>query len=647
MDPQTVAFSPQNDIWRFQADMLRLQQTQTDHAERLLRLERRQEEDSRVKSVWGTSSPFPSVLSGTPQYGEKFPRITISRASILKINNYLGPVNRPPADTFDGFDDQSTNLIGSLQLDTDDEPRRIGASSRANSVRFDESANQGHWAHPSRSSIDIIPRTGSSLSAHPMIERTYSHKSDGRQSSAGVSVHSAISGRANSLGIDTPFSGLGGASPLETPGLAPGLFMLGPVPSIIRCWLTTSFKHDSMLYAAVCTGSYGSYLDQRLVDHLDLSRLVRQDGDTSKLKLSIYLPEAVTRGRAASSRSNSPAPQLPSLTVDFTVVDKDTNDDDKVIQVFIGSDVLRTHNADVLFSSNSIILYDDDHIKVSIPMVRPEDERSFNSLFVVSSPIKVHGSSKGFFVQADESVPLEGLAQSQPIHPSTKSPTSTSKPSPQISANQKPHDVDSTHQDDLPPSNRQSFEKRAPPGLLNTNNTTTTSTQDPPKVAENTPNSGLSPPGSSTWGPWRRDNTPDKFSSQSPSIVSAGGEWAKAGSTYQRRETGIKVLRPAKSGVTRAFSSAQTPGLPSNSPASQSRFFDDGKRRASLEGMGEQGGRKTGESEARKSSTGASTSASASVDGKDSEKGMGSVTGTKTRSNNPIGSASAFAWMNK
>lgn len=637
MDPQTVAFSPQNDIWRFQADMLRLQQTQTDHAERLLRLERRQEEDARVKSVWGASSPFPGVLSGTPQYGEKLPRVIISRESILKINKYLGPVNRPPADTFDGFDDQPTNLIGSLQLDADDEPRRIGASSRANSVRFDESANQGHWAHPSRSSIDIIPRTGSSLSAHPMIERTYSHKSDGRQSSAGISVHSATSGRANSLGIDTPFSGLGGASPLETPGLAPGLFMLGPVPSIIRCWLTTSFKHDSMLYAAVCTGSYGSFLDQRLVDHLDLSTLVRQDGDTSKLKLPIYLPEAVTRGRAASSRSNSPAPQLPSLTVDFTVVDKDANDDDKAIQVFIGSDVLRTHNADVLFSSNSIVLYDDDHVKVSIPMVRPEDERSFNSLFVASSPIKAHNSSKPFFVQTDEPVPLEGLAQSQP---STKSPTST-KPSPQISPNRKPHDTDSTHQEDLPPTGSQNFEQRVPPTLLNTTSTSSTSTPDPTKAADNAPNSGLSPRGPSSWGPWRRDNTPDKFSSQNPSIASTGGEWAKAGTTYQRRDAGIKVLRPAKPGATRSFSSVQTPGLPSTSPASQSRFFDDGKRRASLEGMGEQGGRRAGEGETRKSSAGAN------IDGKEGDKGMGSVAGAKTRSNNPIGSASAFAWMNK
>jgi hypothetical protein len=70
MDPQSAAFTPRDDIWRWQSEMLRVQQVQADHAERLLRLERRQDEDARMKSVWGASSPFPSILGGTPQQGE-------------------------------------------------------------------------------------------------------------------------------------------------------------------------------------------------------------------------------------------------------------------------------------------------------------------------------------------------------------------------------------------------------------------------------------------------------------------------------------------------------------------------------------------------------------------------------------------------
>ena len=77
MDPQSANFTPRDDFWRFQSDMLRVQQTQADHADRLTRLERRQEDDARMKSVWGTSSPFPGVLSGTPQQGQSMLMIAV------------------------------------------------------------------------------------------------------------------------------------------------------------------------------------------------------------------------------------------------------------------------------------------------------------------------------------------------------------------------------------------------------------------------------------------------------------------------------------------------------------------------------------------------------------------------------------------
>ena len=198
-----------------------------------------------------------------------------------------------------------------------------------------------------------------------MIERTYSHKSDGRQSSTGHSVHSAASGRANSLGLDTPFLSLG-QSPLDTPGLTPGLSFLGPVPSIIRCWMNDDWKHETMLYAAVCSGSYRSFLDRRLVDRLGMLDLVRETDSGSKLiKLPVYLPEAVVR--SASSRSSSPTPGLarvPSLTIDFTVASESASENERSIQIFIGCDVLHKNNADILFTSQRIILFDDDHSKI-------------------------------------------------------------------------------------------------------------------------------------------------------------------------------------------------------------------------------------------------------------------------------------------
>lgn len=74
MDPETASFQPRDDYWRLQNEMLHgqmlhIQQGQTDLNDRVSRLERRNEEDSQLKNGWGTSSPFPSVLGGTPQQG--------------------------------------------------------------------------------------------------------------------------------------------------------------------------------------------------------------------------------------------------------------------------------------------------------------------------------------------------------------------------------------------------------------------------------------------------------------------------------------------------------------------------------------------------------------------------------------------------
>jgi hypothetical protein len=69
MDNQ-YAFATKDDIWRFQGDLKSIYAVQNEHADRLLRLERRFEDDGRAKSVWGTTS-FHSVRGGTPHQGEQ------------------------------------------------------------------------------------------------------------------------------------------------------------------------------------------------------------------------------------------------------------------------------------------------------------------------------------------------------------------------------------------------------------------------------------------------------------------------------------------------------------------------------------------------------------------------------------------------
>lgn len=574
MDPESVAFQPRDDFWRFQGEMLRVQQAQAELTDRVARLERKQDDDSRLKNVWGTSSPFPSVLGGTPQQV---------------------PLQQPTAEHFSNFDDdQSSNLIGNLQLDADDEPRRVGTTSRANSVRFDETANHGHWAHASRTSLDLLPRSGSSLGGHALSERSYSHKSDGRQSSAGQSVHSVISGRANSL------TSYGPTTPVEVPGLAPGLFILGSVPSIIRCWLNTNFKHDTLLYAAICTGSRTSYLDLHLIDQLRYQDQIYQDEDgMRKIKLTVYLPEAVPV--STSVHSDSPAPQLPSITVDFTVVDEYDKSRPKAIQIVIGSDLLRTHNADVLFSTNQLTIYDDDRSKLQVPLVRPEDETTFRSLSTSHGPhqpVKPGSTSRNAAVD----VPT-------PAEPRVKFLESSQTEQASVHRGQETGTTESS--DDGGSSGRRSLEQRLPSASPALSRSDSKDAQLSSSAATNH-RPGPTPAMLSSW---RRD-TNEK--------TSGALDWANVGKTtaspsgQPRRE--IKVLRPSRSS-SRTFSASTTA-----SATGQSRFFDDGKRKDDAE-----------------ASIGApAPSLSRTVS---NEKDENQSASRKPRSSNPVGGASAFAWL--
>ncbi|KAI0386247.1 TMP-TENI-domain-containing protein [Hypomontagnella monticulosa] len=341
-------------------DVKQIQMIQNNHAERLSRLEKRQADDAAIKSVW--NSPFPR------------------------------PIQMPPSEMFDDFEEQGQSLLGSLHLDAEDEPTRRGAASRANSVRFDESALQGSsWAQNGRHSGDFGPiRPSSGLGNHNMMERSLSHKSDGRHSSAGHSVHSihshhsVASGRGSSLGLDTTFTP--GAqeddSPIGIPEPPPGLFVLGSVPSIIRCWLTANFAHDTLLYADICTGSQKSVVEFSLIKELDLVDDIHRDLDgVYRIRLPVYLTEATVS--QPSSRGMSPAPQMPSLTCAFEVVGMDLPDTveaRKVIRIFIGSESLREHSADILFSQNRMTLYGSEREKLSVPFVRPEDNGVFKHI---------------------------------------------------------------------------------------------------------------------------------------------------------------------------------------------------------------------------------------------------------------------------
>jgi hypothetical protein len=134
---------------------------------------------------------------------------------------------------------------------------------------------------------------------------------------------------------------------------------------------------------------------------------------------------------------------------------------------------------------------------------------------------------------------------------------------------------------------------------------------------------------------WRRAAPLSSTSVSTASQPTSTLDWASAGkarqepvasnSAYQRKDTGIKVLKPKS--ASRTFSSTSTATSTASPADGRSRFFDDGIRRS--------GGPDAGTASAVVTS---SSPASATPAG-------GNLAPPKTRSN-PVGGASAFSWLN-
>ncbi|KAL8938668.1 MAG: hypothetical protein Q9211_003100 [Gyalolechia sp. 1 TL-2023] len=591
MDPQSQLAS-REDVWRLQnslqIEMKNVHATQAEHADRLARLERHHTDDSRAKSVWGNQSPFPSVLNGTPQPDQGY---------------------NPAAEAFKNFDQEhSSNLLGGLQLDAEDEPRR--GTSRANSVRFDESALHGQFGHNSRSSTEFLPlRTGSGLGGHALTERSSSHKSDGRHSSAGQSTHSA---RAGSFVFESrPLSAFAPAM-----GPPPGLFILGPVPSIIRCWLDTNFSNDSLLYAAVCSGSYKSVISSGMIDRLgfDDQLYTNRDGQQS-IRMPVYLPEATVQ--QPSSRSISPAPQLPTLTVEFAV--QTSAPESSGMQIILGSDVLRARNADIHFSLDRLTLLDDERNKLAVPLVRPENAALFQNLLtttiVLPNRQEPPGTKDSIGQLIEEELgkasdklipsitPAEPLNADNPRTPADSPALSSSKPS-VIGQGRKSAKETSTSEQrsaakaDVDPKDAESLANG--------------STPDTPTRSDS----------GSIWGSWRRDSAQGTRPEPLSSNTSSSSGYQRAG-----RGRGMKVLKPARLNTSRSGSTAQPSG---GFDATPSRFSEVGRWPSPTTANENQ--------DPRNSATDRRFSGG-------TKSPLPGVAGKPNKSN-PVGGASAFGWLN-
>lgn len=294
-------------------------------------------------------------------------------------------------------------------------------------------------------------------------------------------------------------------SPLTPP---PGLFLLGPVPSIIRCWMTEDFSTEALLYAAVCSGSYVSSLGTAMIAKFGLEGSVMHDGDRPYIKLPVYLPEASIR---PSSRPASPDPQVPMLKIQFVV--RETHANDETIQIIIGNDVLRAHNADILFSQDRINMNDNERNRVSIPLVRPEKDSVFRLLCTIPDT-----SHPDF----NPTPHMNGNGPVGVIGPAPQArPQSTSAPaSTRVSIGE----ADEAHK----------------PRLQESGNTPTGASN--PSIAGAAADANAAPAkveAAGVWGSWRRDPKPNP------------------GANTTSNRSRMTVLRPAKA-ATRAASSTST-----------------------------------------------------------------------------------------
>lgn len=470
------------------------------------------------------------------------------------------------------------------------------------------------------------------------MERSLSHKSDGRHSSAGHSVHSmhsGVSGRASSLGLDTNFS-VGGReddSPVDIPEPPPGLFYLGSVPSIIRCWLNTDFTSRNLLYAVVCTGSQKSAIEWSLIKDLDLANDTHRDADgIYRISLPVYLAEA--RVTQSNSRSPSPAPQLPSITASFEITgmdQPDRPDAKKTIRVFIGSDTLRIHSADLLFSRNCMTLYGNDRDKLSIPFVRPENDAMFKYLattnVVFKTPKLNAGAPEFTFGQTLPKPPpqdAEGPAEAKPTEDETyhdlassmtdhAAPTETGPPASSMSENGR----------DTAGHGQEAKQPETPAAKKENNSTTNESGHKE----------------STIWGQWRDNTQRETVSGYQPAT----------------RPRSMKVLKPSKSSAT--LNSTRTG--PSYEPAPPPRTSGEFRRKSQGGAPTENGGISTsgGTSsggpalrwEAKRTVSGTGSTLSGSSSKAQSVNNDLSKTGgpppTPRSATNPLGSASAFSFL--
>ncbi|RPA87668.1 hypothetical protein BJ508DRAFT_63306 [Ascobolus immersus RN42] len=404
MEPYSLA-----DYWRVQEELKYLKAGQQEcletlkhHSARLAQLEARGGGDDKIRSLWGTSSPFPA-LSASGVFSQPPP-----------LNHHVSN------DDFEGFEaERGHDLLSSLPLDEVDVPRR--GASRANSVRFDTSTLQTRWGqdiYTPNLQGDFYGHNRSnnnSIGGHPLTERSMSFKSDGRQSSMRSFEGNSMYDEQEQTFYHPP------VRPCSTAG------HIGEaaVPSIIRCWVDTSFNSNAIVNAAVCTGAARSTIDATLITRFSLESQIREKNGEETIALSVYLPDAVTQHRNKAVETPGHFPRIVTEFLVIPSIKRDTR-----IHVFLGADILSASHADILFSQRQVVLFVEDGRQMFVPFVQLRNEVVYSDILTGHAVEKeAKKETKDALVETD----VEQTAE--PVHmqryESTNSPPSSRGSHPQ------------------------------------------------------------------------------------------------------------------------------------------------------------------------------------------------------------------------
>ncbi|EWC47061.1 hypothetical protein DRE_03823 [Drechslerella stenobrocha 248] len=362
-----------DDYWKLQHEVKELKASQGAIMKRLQRIERRDEESTRIKSLWKSPNLFPTLLSSSSSVANQ------AQTNGVPSNYHHSSRSENTNLHFEDLDPQPhiepyTDLESEL-------PRR--GASRANSVRFDD-AIQNHWFHDPHDSVEdnYFPtsRSVSQLGGPMLSERSASSKSDGRHNS--LNSHSV--GFDNQSFFDADLGvALVNSSSNHSAVLKPSKIEWATTAQI-SCRLNPFADESFTVY--ISSASVDSVIDFDIVSKLNLRESLRhQENGKLQIQLSLYFFDSDI---LYSSNSDT---NMSKVTVEFTVL---VGEKDGICpsSIVMGNDILVARQAEISFLRHQLDIQLDDGTRAAISftgapltITHPIPEKPMNSIAPVSS----------------------------------------------------------------------------------------------------------------------------------------------------------------------------------------------------------------------------------------------------------------------